>query len=135
VCPISRLVHCQRHRTAIIKEVLDNTMRASIVRRCIASDEVRQHVDSLPLKLAGCGNAMHGNSNVRLSVVAKNEGVCDGEHELLLACRRVLFAGDEWGVVVTDGCVFRSVGGNHLDRDGEERQGFEIHLVKIGERR
>jgi hypothetical protein len=89
----------------------------------------------LPLESAWCCNAGHRDAHVWLCVVPEDEGMCDGEHELLLACWRVLFAGDKWCIVVTDRCVFRSVGSNHLDRDGEQRQGFEMHIVKTGERK
>lgn len=132
VRPVSQLVHRQRHRTAIIQKVLYHAVRSSKVGRSIAANEVRQHIDIVAHEFAWSGDAGDGDTSVGLCVVAKDEGVRDEQHELLLTGWGVRFAGDEGSVVVADGDVLRSFGGDGVEEsEGEGQRSFEGH----GERR
>lgn len=104
-------------------------MRFTQVRRSIAADKVRQHIDLVSIEGAGRSNARDGDTDVWLRIIAQDEGVGDGEHELLLAEWRVLLSGDEGGVVVADGDIFGTSGGDAVeDREREGRENREPHV-------
>lgn len=122
---IRRLVHHQRHRATVVKEVDGNTGVASIVGGSKATIEIWQEVDLGAVDGAGREDTGDLDANIRLGVVADDGGVDDERQEGVLVGRVVLLE-EGGGVVVTDGGVGRALGDGSAD-GSEESKSFELH--------
>lgn len=98
---IGRLVHHQRHRSAVVEEVGRDTGIASFVGGSEAAVEVWQQVDGGAVEGAGSKDAWNLDADVRLGVVADDGGVDDEGQEGVLV-RGVVLLEEGGGVVVTD---------------------------------